>query len=168
MFCVTNWITTPSKARNCLFFFSFFFIFFFIPPAAVDATLSAGRWWGTEAHTHLWVIHLICSPLPTCIINTQRDGNETSPFPSFKTRRRLRQTVGRDPLLSVLWVLLILTLHCPPPPTPRLLPDLTLQKKKKAALIPVFFFFLIRGRVCAQCVCLYLFGWGDKRLAWVR
>lgn len=158
MFCVTNWITTPSKARNCLFFFSFFFIFFFIPPAAVDATLSAGRWWGTEAHTHLWVIHLICSPLPTCIINTQRDGNETSPFPSFKTRRRLRQTVGRDPLLSVLWVLLILTLHCPPPPDSSSLTRSDTPKKKKSCFDSSFFFFF-NSRPCVCAVCMLVLVW---------
>lgn len=75
MFCVTNWITTPSKARNCIFF---------VPPAAVDATLSAGRWWGTEAHTFMSHTFNMLS-LPTHIINTQREGNETSPFSSLTT-----------------------------------------------------------------------------------
>lgn len=115
-FCVTNWITTPSKARNWLFF---------IPPAAVDATLTAGRWWGTEAHTFMSHTFNMLS-LPTRFINTQRDGNETSPFPSLTTL----QTSSDDReilFFSSFRVLLIRTLQCPL--TPLLLPCLTLRKR---------------------------------------
>ena len=155
MFCVTNWITTPSKARNCLFFFFFSSFFFFFHPSCSSGCnpLCRALVGHRGAHTHLWVIHLICSPLPTRIITTRRDGNETSPFPSFKKHvgdfvRRWREILS-SPSFECCSSLLS---GAPPPPTPRLLPGLTLIKIKKSCFDSSCACFFFNSQSCVRSV----------------